>query len=310
MSMPAKVILNPYAGRWLAKRRQGDAEAALRAAGVDFILEVTEKPGHGLEIAKRAVQQGYAPIIAAGGDGTISEIVNGMLQAAGNNLPPPLGIIPLGTANDLVKNLRLPLDLEQAARVIAAISTQALDIGQVTYGAPGLSRFFDNNSAMGLEPTVTLIQQRITRLRGTLRYLVATLMSVAQNPSWEITLTWEGGEYAGPVSLVTVGNCPLTGGLFYMTPHANPFDGLLTFVYGYMRTRHEVLGLLPRTMKPATGSYVEHPAIHEVHSPWLKIQSKTPTPLHADGEIQSEAVREIEYMLLPGKLPVCMDQVG
>jgi YegS/Rv2252/BmrU family lipid kinase len=308
--MPARVILNPYAGRWLAQQRRGEAESAMRSAGIEFDLQVTEKPGHGQELAARAVEQGFAPIIAAGGDGTISEIVNGMLQASNQAAPPPLGILPLGTANDLVKNLGLPLDLPEAARTIAAGTTRPLDIGQVSHGNPPRTRYFDNNSAMGLEPTVTLIQQRITRLRGTLRYLVATLMSVAQNPSWEVSLAWDGGEYEGLVSLVTVGNCALTGGLFYMTPHANPFDSKLTFVYGYLRTRRSVLGILPRTMKPAEGSYVEHPAIHEVHSSWLKISSRQPTPLHADGEIQSEVAQEIEYRVIPGKLPILTAQAG
>jgi diacylglycerol kinase family enzyme len=104
-----------------------------------------------------------------------------------------------------------------------------------------------------------------------------------------------------------VGNNPLTGGLFYMTPHAKPFDGKLTFVYGYMPTRLKILQLLPKTMKSGEGSYVENPDIHEIHTSWLRIQSSTPTPLHTDGEIQSNAVREIEYRILPNKLPVLMN---
>jgi diacylglycerol kinase family enzyme len=107
-------------------------------------------------------------------------------------------------------------------------------------------------------------------------------------------------------NLVTVGNSPLTGGLFYMTPHADPYDGLLTFVYGSVPTRMKILSILPKTMKPGQGSYVEHPSIHEFHSPWVKIHSETPTPLHADGEIQSETVRDLEYRVLPACLPVLM----
>ncbi len=91
-----------------------------------------------------------------------------------------------------------------------------------------------------------------------MRYLVATLRGVSQNPQWSMQLEWEGGSYAGPVTLVTVGNHVRTGGLFYMTPHADAFDGLLTFVYGFMPTRWQILSLLPRTMKPGAGSYVEH----------------------------------------------------
>jgi diacylglycerol kinase family enzyme len=91
-----------------------------------------------------------------------------------------------------------------------------------------------------------------------------------------------------------------------MTPHANPFDGLLTVVYGYIPQRLNILRVLPMTMKPGPGNYVEHPAIHEFHTPWLRIRTEPATPLHADGEIQSENVQEVEYRILPGYLPVLM----
>src|SRR5690606_23781743 len=111
-------------------------------------------------------------------------------------------------------------------------------------------RYFDNNSAIGLEPYITLIQQRIQRVRGTPRYLLATLMGVYDKPGWNMDLEWQDGHYSGPISLVTVGNNPRTGGIFYVTPHANPTDGLLTFVYGYLPTRRKILRVLPRLMKP------------------------------------------------------------
>jgi diacylglycerol kinase (ATP) len=306
--MTAKVILNPYANRWLALKRQPEVEDALKACGIQYELVVTDKPGHGTDLAIQAAQAGFTPIISAGGDGSISEVMNGMVLAAQQSGadPVPLGIMPLGSANDLVVNLGLPKDLPGAAQVIAAANTRMLDLGQVTYGTPPRSRFFDNNSAMGLEPSVTLVQQGITRLRGVLRYLVATVIAISRNPRWQVRLEWENGSYEGKTTLVTVGNNPITGGLFYMTPHANPYDGLLTFVYGYLPSRLKIFAVLPRTMRPGAGSYVEHPAIHEVHSPWLRIYAANPTPLHADGEIQSEAVQEIEYRVLPAYLPVLL----
>ena len=303
MADKAKVIHNPYAGRWLAQAKLGAVRQILQELGIAFDLESTTGPGHATQIASQAVQQDYSMIIAAGGDGTISEIINGMLKASGASDPPPLGILPLGSANDLVINLGLPVDLQQAARSIAAGKIRFIDIGQVSYGQPAQIQFFDNNSAIGLEPTVTLIQQRMKRLRGLLRYLVATVMGIMQNPRWEVQLEWEDGDYQGPCTLVTVGNCPLTGGL-YMAPHADPFDGKLTFVYGFMRSRSQMLALLPRTMKPGEGSYVEHPSIHEIHSPWIKIKVSPETPLHADGEIQTTQAREVEYSILPARLPV------
>jgi len=300
--MTAKIILNPYAGRWQARERKDEAEQALQDAGIEYDLEVTDGPGHAIDLAKQASKDGFNPIIAAGGDGTYSEVVNGIAQATDNDCSITFGVLPLGSANDLVDNLNLPLDLLSAAQVIANGTVHMMDLCMVN------DRYFDNNAAIGLEPYVTLIQQRITRLKGSLRYLTATLMGVYDNPQWQMHLEWQGGEYSGLTTLVTVGNSPRTGGLFFMTPHANPFDGLLTFVYGFMPTRRKILSLLPRTMNSGEGSYVEHPSIHEISSPWLRIHSVGPTPAHADGEIFSEGIHDLEYKIFPNCLPILLDK--
>ena len=302
--MAAKVILNPYAGRWMALRRKAEAVQALEAAGVDHDLVVTSAPGEASDLAARAVEEGFSPIIAAGGDGTISEVVNGMAGASHsmNGRLPPLGILPLGSANDLVDNLALPKDLPEAAQTISLGCVRELDLCQVN------ERFFDNNAAIGLEPYITLIQQRMKRLRGVIRYLVATLKGIYDNPNWIMQLEWDNGSYAGPVSLVTVGNCARTGGLFYVTPDADPFDGRLTFVYGFIKSRREMLRVLPMIMKPGRGNYTEHPAIHEIHATWLQVHSETPTPIHADGEIQSQGIQKIAFKIFPKRLPVLMPE--
>ena len=308
--MPAKVILNPYAGRWTALQRKAEVEEALSNANIDYQLELTERPGHGTVLAAQAVKNGFNPIVSAGGDGSISEVVNGMLESgclSDQTSPVALGVIPLGSANDFCVNLKLPLDLASSAKIIASGKARNIDIGVVTYyGEEKRKRYFDNNSAIGLEPSITLIQQDIKRLKGVLRYLVATLIGVYRNPQWNMVIEWDGGQYSGMANLVTVGNNPLTGGLFYMTPHADPFDGKLTFVYGSIPTRMQILRILPRTTKSGAGSYVEHPSINEQNTSWLRIRCETPTPLHADGEIQSEQVQSLEYAIIPNCLPVLM----
>ena len=311
--MTAIIILNPYAGRWKALQRRVEVDEALKAAGVDYELVVTSGPGNALELARKAALEGHSPVVAAGGDGTINEVVNGLALAAeetGGDSLCPLGILPLGSADDLVANLQLPMSLIEAAQIIAAGKVINIDLCKVQWYQDGeiRCRYFDNNSAIGLEPFITLIQQRIQRVRGTPRYLLATLLGVYEKPSWNMELEWEGGRYSGPISLVTVGNNPRTGGVFYVTPHANPKDGLLTFVYGFLPTRRQILKVLPRLMKPGAGNYVEHPAITEIHSSWLRVISQEPTPLHADGEMQSQAVNEIEFQVLPGKLPILTSQ--
>ncbi len=300
--MTAKVILNPYSNRWKARDRWPEAEAALKGAGVDFELSISERPGHITDLAEQAVRQGYSPIIAAGGDGTIGEAVNGLARAAksDSDLLGPFGILPLGTANDMLYNLSLPLDLQAAANVIKSGNTRRMDVGRVN------DRYFANNSAAGLEPYVTTKQVRITWISGILRYLVAAVWAIMERPKWVANIKWDDGEYNGPISLVTVGNGARSGGVFFMIPHADPFDGKLTFVYGYRPTRLAMLSTLPRAMKPDAGSYVEVDGIFEQTATWIKIHLENPSPAHTDGEIFSNAIQDLEYHIYPARLQMLM----
>ncbi len=311
--MTAKVILNPYAGRWKGLRKRAEVENIFHSLGIDFELEMTKAPNHGTVLAYEAVRNGFSPIISAGGDGSVSEVMNGIVAAAfdGASEPPPMGVVPLGSANDLVVNLGLPTTILEAVNVISGGLTRKIDLGEVraqdSQSGDTKKRYFDNNSAIGLEPCITMIQQNISWLRGSLRYIVAALLGVAKNPQWIMDLQWECGNYQGPVTLVTVGNNPLTGGVFYMAPHANPFDGKLNCVFGSVPSRLQILRILPQTMKAGPGNYVEYPAIHDINVSWLKIHTNEPTPLHADGEIQFTATSDIEYQILPNFLPILIN---
>src|SRR5512132_29076 len=119
--MTAKVILNPYSNRWNSQKRWPQAEAALKNAGIDFDLVISQEKGQITNLVEQAARDGCSPIIVAGGDGSLGDAVNGLARAAssGDQVLGPLGIIPTGSANDLAYALRLPTDLEEAAQVIA-----------------------------------------------------------------------------------------------------------------------------------------------------------------------------------------------
>jgi diacylglycerol kinase (ATP) len=293
--MTAKVLLNPYSARWDARRRWEDAQAALRTADVAFEFAESEAPGHLIDLAFEAAQQGYSPIIAAGGDGTIGEVLNGLYRARPDGVLGPFGVLPLGTANDLIHNLGLPLDLGEMAGCIARGETRRIDLGKAN------AWIFANNSAIGLEPVVSLYNIRLTRLKGVIRYLVAALLAINSKPRWNMQLRWDDGEYEGPVSLVSVGNCPLTGGLFRMAPAADPADGKLTFVHGFAPTRLRMLGLLPRAI---SGDYVNDPAVHQYHATRLTARTDPPTPIQLDGEVRAQDLTEVTYEVLPARLDI------
>ncbi len=293
--MTAKVILNPYAGRGRANKLKPRMIHALKESGVQHELVVTEKPLQAIDLAAAAYEEGYRPIIAAGGDGLISEVVNGLHRANPEGPLGPIGVMPLGTANDLAINLNLPTNLQQAADAIAAGQTRRIDLGQVNEWV------FDNNSAIGLEPVVTLFNIEMVRFKGTLRYLVAALRAIRQGRSWQAKLRWDGGEYQGPISLVTVGNGAVTGGLFKMAPAADPTDGRLTFVHAFAPSRLKMLSLLPRTI---TGGYTKDHAVHQHHTQWLEIEVESGTPLQVDGEIRGTELTDVRYSILPGRLEI------
>ncbi len=294
------IILNPYSNRWKAKENKVVIEKVLASKGVPIEIVETNAPGHAIELASQAVQDGYGPIIGAGGDGTLSEVLNGMMKADRESDQPigPFGILPIGTANDLADQLVIPREIEQAIDVILGGKTRRIDLAKVN------DRYFVNNAGLGLEPYITLLQARMKRLQGVPRYLAAAFQGIMHHPTWNMHLEWEGGQYSGPISLISIGNWARTGGVFYTVPHAAPDDGQLTFIYGYIATRLKTLRAMPMIMKPHQGNISEHPSVYEFNTPWLKVRSETPTPAHADGEVFTEGIHEIEFRILPAKLEV------
>lgn len=297
--MTAKVILNPYSNRWNSQKRWSEAEAALKATGVDFHLAVSEKKGQIVELAEQAALQKFSPIIVAGGDGSIGDAANGLMHAArsANTAMPPLGIMPTGSANDLVFALGLPTDLNEAARVIAAGKTKAMDLGKLN------DRYFVNNSAAGLEPYVTIKHEKIHWIKGMARYLVAAVQAIMDKPEWNGMLKWDDAEYNGTFSLISIGNGCRTGG-FFMTPHADPFDGKLTLAFGYRGTRLGLFQALPRAFNEDKGSYVEMDGMQEVHATRISIHLEQPSPAHTDGELLPEWIQDFEYEIFPGRLNI------
>lgn len=291
--MPAKLIVSAYSGRWLARERLPEVRAALDAAGVEYDPVVSERSRHCETLAAEAARAGFSPIVVAGGDGAMNEVINGLAQVQSGRLG-PVGVFPLGTANDFADMIGLPRDFGEAARAIKAGKTKTVDLGRVN------GRYFDNNSAIGLEPTVTLQNMRLTWLRGTIRYLVAAVMVVMRAPKWDAKLEWDDGRYEGSVALVTIGNTRRTGG-FFMTPEAISDDGLLDIVYAPGMGQGRLFQLLPMALK---GTHVNEPEVKMIRSRRLNIRTAQPTPLHTDGEILSETITEARYEIVPGKLQV------
>ncbi len=297
--MTVKVLLNPYSNRWNARRRWPEAESALKAAGVEFSLDVSERAGWPEPLAVRAVQDGFETVVVAGGDGTIGEVVNGLAKGWDPKQPFPVkvGILPMGSANDFAFAVGLPLSLQEAARVIARGSITPIDLCRCN------ERLFLNNSGAGLEPYVTTKHEQIQWIKGMTRYLVAAVWAVMDKPEWRGRIEWDDGNFDGPLSLISVGNGRRTGG-FFMTPHADPCDGKLTVAFGYRGTRLGLLTALPKAFNEGKGNYLELPGMHEVNATHIKVRLDKPSPAHVDGVLFEHWLTDFDYSVYPATVPV------
>lgn len=296
--MHTRIILNPYSNRWRAQRRIPEIEQLLKNHQVDYELTVTKEPLDGTRLAEEAVAQGCEALVAAGGDGAINEVINGLLKATPDGPTIPFGVLPLGTANDFNLMAGLPKDVAGAVQVIAEGHTRQIDAGQVN------DRFFVNNSGLAMEPMVTLENIRMKRLSGEIRYLVSVLRVIIKMSAWQMTVQWDDDSYEGPVYLLSICNSARTGG-FMIAPGAQIDDGRLDVVLAPEVSKVTVLRLLLKLMR---GTLVDDDMVTFVRTTKLSVNSDPGTPAHSDGEVFSESLARAQYVVHPQKVTLLSPQ--
>ena len=185
--MRYQVIVNPIAGRGFGARSTPTIQRLLAEHGLDFDLTSTTYPGEAIELARQAVLDGYDVVVAAGGDGTYHEVINGMIAAHDGNMPDDgligtLGVLPVGSGCDLSYSVGVPSDLEAACARLAQGKPKVIDLGRVTVHEseqdPGTCRYFDNTVGIGFDGVVTLEGKKFKYLRGMALYLPVVLKTV------------------------------------------------------------------------------------------------------------------------------------
>lgn len=297
MTMKLKVIFNPAANLGQAKRHRPAIDQALQDAQIDYCLVETVRPNHATEEAKLAASQHFSMVVAVGGDGTVHEVINGLLSAEPYDAPLPLAILPLGTGNDLSDMAKLPHTLPQFIKLLREGHTRQIDIGRIDYH--GNKRYFGNNCALAMEALITIETNNIANLRGKLRYFAGLIKGLRKLKPWNIDAHWNGGSYSGATYLLSICNSPRTGSSFLMSPTAKLDDGLFDIVLIPQLPLTLVLQLLPRFLN---GSHLQHPMVRHFRTNALQIESHPSTPIHADGEILATASTKIDYAILPAQL--------
>ncbi|HET7010865.1 MAG TPA: diacylglycerol kinase family protein [Anaerolineales bacterium] len=297
-----KVIFNPHADRGRAWDTASYLQSLIeRHGGADWAA--TEYPRHATELAREAARQGYDVVAALGGDGTVHEIVNGLMAVPERDRP-VMGIIPVGSGNDFCNNIGLPKDPEQAMHRLFHGAPRTFDIGRITDGS-GRAEFWDNTLGIGFDATVTIYSYQITRLQGFSMYLWAVIQTILRNhdaPSMSIETDQEA--FQKDTLMLTVCNGPREGGGFHVAPGATPDDGVFNYAHIGKVSRLMMFRLIPEVMN---GTHGRFPQVRLGTCRQLKVTSAKPVTIHADGEIFagfSTDVTQLTVDLLPRALHV------
>jgi diacylglycerol kinase (ATP) len=294
-----KVILNPRAGKGHGATLRPDIERLLSKYGVAFDLVETMHSGHAIDLARQAILDGYEIIVAAGGDGTTHEVVNGMMLEAKQSPMGTLACIPAGSGNDFAVMNGTATNLDVACQAIAAGHTQVIDVGRVILDGQ-IERYFDNTVGTGFDALVVLETRRMTHLRGMALYLPAVLKTIFLTmhiPTVEMTID-ETSERIRPLMVVAC-NGPREGSTFHLTPDALYDDGLLDILIAREISKLEMLALVPRFMN---GTHLNHKAVSTVRARHVVLRSEDRLYVHADGEILSDYAHTVEIEIIPHAL--------
>ncbi len=296
VATPLGVIVNPVAGRGRALRLVPRIVAALQSMALPFHLHVTTAPGEATEIARRFVAAQMPLVIAVGGDGTINEVVNGLIDDNGE-AGATLGIIPAGRGSDVVRGLGLDRDPMRGIARISANRVRRIDVGQATV-SDGSSRYFVNVLGAGFDAEVAA-RVKTSHLPGqTAPYLWSTARTLVCNRTYHLTTEADGILFSSEVTSVVIANGAWFGGGINIMPEAQMTDGSLDVGIIGRFSRFELLRTLPSVYR---GRHLHHPRFTRLSARAIRLASAH-VPVQMDGEIGS--VTPVTITVKPKTLPV------
>ncbi|WP_129672875.1 diacylglycerol kinase family protein [Candidatus Chloroploca sp. Khr17] len=298
------VILNPAAGRGVAGQRRAELEAALRRADLPYTLVATHSRGGATELAFQAIDRGFDCLVAVGGDGTINEVVNGIIGSRQRDLgDATLGIIPLGTGSDFVKALAgfNDGDLNSSVQRITAGVTRPVDLGQIVVeaGNQELHRVFINGFGAGIDAQVAVEVPKITWLSGIGAYIVASMRALATYRPGVMSVRYDGKEFRRKLYFATIGNGRFQGGGFLMTPSGVIDDGLLDLCAVQSLRFDQVIRYYPKLIE---GTHVSLRVVTTAQARSLSIASSRPFPVATDGEVVATDASAVHIEVMPGAI--------
>ncbi len=302
-----RIIANPASANGATGLRWSGIEAHLRAEGLDFDVRFTEAPGHATALARLAADAGAGTVVCAGGDGTLNEVVNG-LMAVDDARRPALAVIPCGTGVDFARGLNLPHEVDHIAGMLKAGRTRPIDVGTVSFVRAGqlLSRHFINIAGLGFDGEVSDVVNRQGKRGGSAAYFFTVFKVLAgyQNKRARITLLEpDKNERAidDEFNLIAVCNGRYFGGGMLVSPHADPFDGLFHVILIKAMGRAEFAMNFPKVYR---GAHLSHPKVSEHRAREVRVDllpHPNPLPSH-DGRAGGEGEGGRMFLEAEGEL--------
>jgi len=305
-----KIIANPSAGHGKGERAIPEIEQELRGLNLDFNLVRTERPLHGIELARQAALEGVEVVVAAGGDGTVNEVLNGLIEARKTSQNrPALGVLCTGRGNDFAACLRIPADLAGGCRVLQGNRRRLIDIGHVVGGKYPQGRFFANTVGVGFDAIGTIQVAKLPDW-GMLSFLIAILKTILlyyRGP--KVRIDYDSQSLTSSTLMFLTMNGQRMGTGFQMAPEAQPDDGWFDLVLVRQVSRTRILSLIPHFLK---GTQATQPEISTQRAAKVSITAlEGVLPAQTDGEILCVDGTRLDIQLLPRQVEVvCPKEVG
>jgi diacylglycerol kinase (ATP) len=285
---PLVVIANLRSGRGKVGAHLVEIERILTDAGLSYRIVRTTHPGHATEAARDALDGGERYLVAVGGDGTVHEVLNGMI--AGDRPVAEdavLGVVAAGSGCDFARSFGLPGDAVEAARHLAGDGVRLIDVGKVTFrpgpgpGPAEVTRYFANIAEAGLGGAVVDRTLRLPGFLGGAKYFCGFWLTLPGFGPRTVRLDADGQEFTWRAFNVVVANCRFYGGGMQISPKSDPCDGALE-VLVMTGPKSDAFTTLPKVYR---GTHLPHRNIAELRAGRVRIEAHPAMEIEADGEI-------------------------
>jgi YegS/Rv2252/BmrU family lipid kinase len=298
----AKVIVNPVAGANKSTFRQWPhIQSLLRENGLSFDFQYTEGVGHASELARLAASDGYHFLVAVGGDGTINEVANGLLNSPDADAT-TLGVVSTGTGNDFIRSMGIPRDYIKACKCVMGNHRSLIDVGLVEFKQNGKTarRYFINGAGVGFDAEVTETSHRMPRLvNNTVPFVLSLLKTLPTYRNKDVQMSIDGRQEKRRVLSVIVSNGAYFGGGMRIAPEAELNDRHLDVLTIGDVGKAELLQVFPRVYK---GTHITHPKVRMEKAEKITIECDRRILLQADGELLGEG--PVTFQIVPAALNV------